>query len=73
MQKSRIEIGIDEPGDEVAAQREALALVAVGFFEDAPDFERTDDVLYRDAKAPEGAVVGFVFVTQFFTSRLFDG
>ena len=72
MQKSHIEVGVDEPSDEVAAQREALALVAVGFFEDAPHLERANHMLYSDAKASEGSVMLFIFVTEFFALRFFD-
>lgn len=71
LQKSHLQSSVDEPGDKFEAEREAFAAVAVRFFDDPPNLEGTDDVLNRDAKAPQGAVVGFVCGAKLAASGFF--
>ena len=52
LHKSQFEMGIYQTSDELETQRETLAPVAVGFLDDAPYFEGTNDVFNRDTKAP---------------------
>lgn len=53
-----------EAGEQAQAQAEAAAAMAVGFLEQAKDFQAADDVLDADALAGQGAIVGLLLLAQ---------
>ncbi len=71
MHKSQVETSIDQTGNELEAQRETLAPVAIGLLDDAPHFKRADNVFDSDAKTSQRAVMSLFFNTKFAAPRFF--
>lgn len=72
MRKSACEVGVSKSSDEVEPESKASTAVSVSFFEDAPDFQRADDVQGSYAEASQSTVVLFILIAQLSASGFLD-